>query len=201
MSRSARFISLSGLSGIIAGTAALLGASAGYLYLGRQPFADAPLLTLPERGLITGLPPIPFFTLTALLVLAVALAGGIIPTVRRARQQKQAIWSPLSRRLLISLTLPLLAGGFFVLALYLQGALTLIAPATLIFYGLSLINAAKYTLGDVYYLGVSEMALGLISAFLPGYGLEFWAIGFGLLHMVYGIWMWNRYERKAPSHG
>lgn len=201
MSRSARFISLSGLSGIIAGTAALLGAATGYVYLDRQPFSSTPLTALPGEGTFTALPPISFFTLTALLILVVALARGILPTVRKARQQGQAIWSPLTRRLLISLAIPLAAGGIFVLALYQAGALTLIAPATLIFYGLSLINAAKYTLGDVYYLGLSEITLGLISAFLPGYGLEFWSLGFGVLHILYGIWMWNRYERKSPAHG
>lgn len=201
MSRSSRFISLSGLSGIIAGTAALSGAGAGYIYLGRRPFAGVPLSALPGQGTFTTLSPITFFGLTAMIVLIIALAGGILPTIRRAQQQGQPVWSALSRRLLISLLIPLATGGIFVLALYAQGALTLIAPATLLFYGLSLVNAAKYTLGDVYYLGLSEIALGLISAFLPGYGLDFWAIGFGLLHIVYGIWMWNRYERnKTPAY-
>lgn len=201
MSRSTRFLSLSGLSGIIAGTAALLGAAAGYVYLGRRPFAETPLASLPGQGTFTNLSPIAFFTLTAMIVLVIALAGGILPTIRKARQQGQPVWSALSRRLLISLTIPLATGGLFVLALFQAGALTLIAPATLIFYGLSLVNAAKYTLGDVYYLGLLEIGLGLINCFLPGYGLEFWSIGFGLLHILYGIWMWNRYERKSPAYG
>lgn len=201
MSRSSRFISLSGLSGIIAGLAALLGATAGYIYLGRRPFAEAPLAFLPGQGTFTTLSPIPFFTLTAMIVLLVALAGGILPTIRRAQQQGQPVWSPLSRRLLISLLIPLTAGGVFVLALYVQGVLTLIAPATLVFYGLSLVNAAKYTLGDIYYLGLMEMALGLIASFAPGYGLELWSLGFGVLHILYGISMWNRYERdETLSH-
>jgi hypothetical protein len=71
----------------------------------------------------------------------------------------------------------------------------LIAPTCLLFYGLALINASRYTLGEIRYLGCCELILGIISLWVPGYGLIFWAAGFGVLHIIYGIIMWWKYER------
>ena len=71
----------------------------------------------------------------------------------------------------------------------------LVAPTTLLFYGLALYNAGKYTLDEIRYLGVSEIILGLLGCIFIGYGLMFWALGFGVLHIVYGFMMWWKYER------
>ena len=110
-------------------------------------------------------------------------------------KKEQKIWDALTRRLLINLMIPLITGGLFCLALFYHGYIALIAPATLIFYGLALINSSKYTFNDVRYLGISEIVLGMIALFMLGYGLEVWAIGFGLLHILYGSLMYFKYER------
>jgi len=68
-----------------------------------------------------------------------------------------------------------------------------VAPLTLIFYGLALVNASKYTLSEIRSFGIAEIVLGLIAMAFIGYGLLFWAIGFGLLHIIYGIIMHVRY--------
>lgn len=197
MERSSRFLSLSGLSGVVAGTIALAGAALAFAYLGLTPFAASgahyPISGAPHPW---GLSPLAFFALDAALVLTGALAGGIYFTTRRARRQGLPIWDALTRRLLINLLIPLVAGGLFAVALYLQGLPALIAPATLIFYGLALINASKYTLDDIRYLGFAETGLGLLGAFAPGYGLELWAIGFGVLHILYGLLMYRKHERE-----
>lgn len=57
-------------------------------------------------------------------------------------------------------------------------------------------NASKYTLGTVKYLGLTCAALGLINTQFLGYGLYFWAAGFGLCHIVYGLIMYNKYDRN-----
>lgn len=196
MAQSGRFISLSGLSGVAAGTFALLGAAAAVWYFDVVPFSGEPTY-LPEmtRSAASRRNFVGFFLLDAGLVLVSALAAGIFFTVRRARRQGQPVWGPLTTRFLVNLVLPLVAGGIFCLALILQGAYRLVAPATLLFYGLALVNGGKYTLDDIRRLGFAEIALGLIASFLPGYGLEFWALGFGVLHVVYGIVMWRKYER------
>lgn len=196
MERSSRFISLSGLSGIAAGVIALLGASAVYWYLDLSPFDQKQAYYVAARNSEKwGLDYVRFFLLDGLLVLVLAFAAGVFFTTRKARAKGQKIWDALTRRLLINLMIPLITGGIFCLALFAHGFVGLIAPSTLVFYGLALINASKYTFNDIRYLGVSEIILGMIGLFQLGYGLELWAIGFGLLHILYGSVMYFKYER------
>lgn len=196
MERSSRFISLSGLSGVVAGLWALAGAAAVFIYLDMAPFGREHLYYIRAETVSKwGLSYLNFFFLDAAIVAIGALISGIYFTTRKARRKGLKIWDATSRRLLINLLIPLVAGGIFCFALLYHGRFGLIAPATLLFYGLSLVNAGKYTLNDVRYLGLTEIALGLMASFYIGFGLEFWAIGFGLLHIIYGALMYYKYER------
>jgi len=192
MDRSSRFISLSGLSGVFAGFIALMGAyfaneeinkffdKRGYSY-GVQGEIDL------EYNLIK----------LAIIILFVALAGGILFTYRKSQRNNLPIWDKTSKSLLLNLAVPLVAGGLFIIALLLNhpNTYSIIAPTCLIFYGLALINASKYTYSDIRYLGYLEVILGLICMFYVGYGLIFWAIGFGALHVIYGLLMYFKYEK------
>ena len=199
MERSSRFISLSGLSGIAAGIFALMGAAAVYIYFELTPFSRALPLVSYEEVIAAennwGIDYLSFFFLDAALVLIFALAAGVFFTTRKAKKKGQKIWDSLSKKLLINLLIPLVAGGIFCLALIKHGFFGFVAPTTLIFYGLALVNGGKYTLSDIHYLGLCEIGLGLIALFNIGYGLEFWAIGFGVLHIVYGTIMYFKYEK------
>ena len=101
-----------------------------------------------------------------------------------------------SKRLTINLMIPLITGGLFILAMLQNDEWRYVAPACLVFYGLALVNASKYTLTDIRYLGYAEIVLGLINTQFIGYGLYFWAAGFGLLHIIYGFSMWWKYDRS-----
>ena len=92
--------------------------------------------------------------------------------------------------------IPLIAGGIFVIGMLRYDIWLFVSPACLVFYGVALVNASKYTLSDIRYLGYFEIVLGLCNMFFPGYGLWFWAAGFGVLHIIYGIAMWMKYERN-----
>ena len=198
MERSSRFLSLSGLSGVAAGLIALAGSTLAFLYLGKMPFDNQDMYYLLRPGERPwGIAPVTFFALDALAVLAGALFGGIYFTNRLANRKGLPVWNALTRRLLINLAIPLFTGGVFLLALYFHGLPGLMAPSTLIFYGLALINAGKYTLDDIRYLGLSEIALGLTGMFVPGFGLELWALGFGVLHIIYGILFYHKHEREG----
>lgn len=194
MEKSSRFISLSGLSGVFAGLYALAGAAAAYYYLNLGLLEPSYYEYLYKDGNVNT-DFVRFFLADAIAVLCAALATGIFLTTRNAKKQGLPIWSNTSKRLLISMAIPLVAGGLFCLALLVHHVFALIAPATLIFYGLALINGSKYTLRDVYYLGLCEVVLGIAGAFLVGYGLLIWAIGFGVLHIIYGTVMYYKYER------
>lgn len=196
MEKSSRFISLSGLSGVFAGIYALAGAAAAYYYLNLNIFEPSYYEYLYKEGNVNA-DFVQFFLADALAVLCAALATGIFLTTRQAKKQGLPIWNNTSRRLLISMAIPLVAGGLFCLALLYQHLFVMIAPATLIFYGLALINGSKYTLRDVHYLGLCELGLGIAGSFLLGYGLLIWALGFGILHIIYGAVMYYKYERES----
>lgn len=192
MEQSTKFISLSGLSGISAGIVALAGAIGGYTFLVGEGLYDT------VRGGIFYAPSLnQLFEAVGigLLILGVAVASASFFSIRLARKKGVPIWNKTAERLLINLMIPLATGGVFCILLAYYGFLGMVAPATLIFYGLALLNAGKYTLREVRYLGISEIVVGLIAAFFLGYGILFWALGFGVLHIVYGVVMYIRYEQ------
>ncbi|WP_300598604.1 hypothetical protein [Niabella sp.] len=189
MERSSRFISLNGLSGVAAGTIALIGAAIAYwlfqqqgidYFSGNRYAYDNDL----EWKLV----------LLAAVVLILAVGSGILFTIQKSKRNGLKIWTGTTRLLLSHLLVPLIAGGLFCMALLYHGLFGLIAPATLLFYGLALVNAAKYTFSDIQYLGYCEIFLGIVAAFIPGYGLVFWALGFGVLHIIYGLLMYKKYK-------
>jgi predicted lysophospholipase L1 biosynthesis ABC-type transport system permease subunit len=202
MERSSKFLSLSGLSGISAGVVALIGSAVVYMRLRTDWLSVLSYSRLGKYGVGGYREANEFLWQTALIVLVSALAFGTFFTVRKARQQGQRVWNQASRRLLWALAIPLVAGGIFCLALLHYRLLFLQVPATLIFYGLALLNGSKYTVRDVEYLGYSEIALGLLALFLTGYNLLFWTVGFGVLHILYGAAMYWKYDRKiVPQTG
>lgn len=207
MDRSTRFLSLSGLSGVIAGVAALVGAylaqehHKALYWAGRGQLLGSLREYLPSQWLTAGFSEhVRFLIIDGLVVLAVALLGALWFTLRRSKRTGQSLWDASARRLMINLFLPLAAGGLFALALLFNGAVLMVPSATLVFYGLALLNASKYTLDEVRWLGLSEAALGVAAAFWPTAGLLFWAMGFGVLHIFYGGLMYLRHERdNAPA--
>jgi uncharacterized membrane protein (Fun14 family) len=190
MERSAKFISLSGLSGVLAGTYALIGSGIAY-YLIQYPLP----ITAYRQESIQQPSVVLNLMLIGIAVLAASLVTGFWLSYRKARQHNTSVWNETSKRLVINLMIPLVTGGIFILILVYNNHYGVVAPACLIFYGLALIQASGNLYEEVRYLGYSEIALGLISAVLPGYGLLFWAIGFGALHIFYGTLMYCKYDR------
>jgi len=194
MERSSRFISLSGLSGIAAGIIALIGSAFIFFYLNFDTrYFDV------ERYFREGMYHFSYYDamiilITAFVVLVLALGSAIYFTTTKARKKGLNIWTRTTKLLLYNVAIPIVTGGVFCLILLYYRVIFLIAPSTLIFYGLALLNGSKYTLPEIQWLGVSEILLGLVACMLPGYGLLFWALGFGVLHILYGGVMYMKYE-------
>ncbi len=189
MERSSRFISLSGLSGVFAGLVALLGAVYVYFVFEREgiDYFDGEKNVFSE-GLVREL------VLIGCVILVLAILAGYIFTAKKSKEKNLKIWDQTTKRLLFNFAVPLVTGGLFCLGLLYHGMFVFLAPATLIFYGLALVNASKYTFTDIQNLGYCQIALGLLSFFFLGWGLVFWAFGFGVLHMVYGLVMHKKYK-------
>jgi hypothetical protein len=193
MEKSSRFISLSGLTGVFAGFFAIVGAIIAQLYLtsvgiSYQDFANFATESIPLKSII-------ILVADALVVALLSVMFGLFFTNRTAKKKGLKIWDKTSKRLLINLMIPLAAGGVFCLTLLYHNLFALVAPTTLIFYGFACFNAGKYTHDEVRYLGISEIALGLLGTLYLGYGFIIWIIGFGLLHFLYGWLMYIKYEK------
>lgn len=202
MNRSSRFISLSGLSGVAAGVCALVGAwfaygviqrSGGVAYHLEQDYHND------SRGF--GVSMLKSFMGSSLFWIAVftfisAFCLAFVFTYFRSRKEGIPVWGNSARRLTWNVLLPMIVGGIFLLKLIETGMFGLIAPGCLIFYGIALVNGSKFTLGEIRYLGYAIIMLGLINCWYQGAGIYFWALGFGVFHIVYGVMMWNKYERN-----
>ena len=186
MSRSSRFISLTGLSGILAGIYAITGAAIAYFFF------------LPKEGESVTISSIHFKYIIGILMLVAVLSfiTAYLLTTRKAKRNNEKIWDDTTKRLLINFFVPLITGGIYILIKLNSRHYGLSASLMLIFYGLALINASKYTIGTVKYLGYSQIVLGLICAAFPGYGFWFWVLGFGILHIVYGTIMHFKEEKR-----
>jgi len=198
MERSSRFISLSGLSGVSAGICALIGAwlSSAVIESNRYALFDLKASIADAEAMLYGdILNSRLFQIAVVTFMAAALSAFIF-TYRRSKKTNVPIWGTTARRLLVNVTIPMVAGGIFLLVLIKHGVMGFVAPGCLIFYGLGVLNASKYTLPETKYLGYCEMLLGLINLFFLGEGLYFWATGFGVLHIIYGVLMWWKYERN-----
>lgn len=190
MERSTRFLSLSGLAGVLAGIYAFVGAGIAYywIYFPDTTYGQG-ITSKSDAELQVNLMAV------AMVVLILAIGSAYLLSQQKSQRNSQQFWSPASKRFLLALFIPVVAGGLFSFALIHESTHQLIAPATLIFYGLGLINASHFTLGEIKNLGIGQLILGTLAAFFPEYGLICWALGFGILHVIYGSMMYYKYDR------
>lgn len=189
MDRSSRFLSLSGLSGVLAGVYAICGAIAAHFIIQHRSYLYVTLESKEFRQIVA----------IAFAVILLSLSTGIILSARKAKKRGEKIWNKSSQRMLINLFIPLTTGGIFGILLLKEEHYGLIAPVTLTFYGLALVNASKYTFETLRSLGIAFVILGLVNTGFPGYGLYFWALGFGVLHILYGTIMYLKFDRKQAD--
>ena len=187
MERSSKFASLSGLSGILAGIYALAGAFIVYHYYSFNP--DSVDYTNYSAGSLINVIAI------ALIILILALGSAVFLSYKKGNQKGEKIWNTTSRRLIANMAVPLSAGGILILIFLVKGLVGLIIPSTLLFYGLAIYNASKFTFGEMKFMGLLQIGLGLISAYFIEFSLFIWAFGFGVVHIAYGTYMHFKYER------
>ena len=188
MEKSSRFLSLSGLSGIMAGVYALIAAGLAY-FIVYQDTGSFPRVVYDNSDNRTAL------ILLGVITLFITILTGMMLTIRKAKKHNQPLMNKITIRLSVNLLIPLITGGVVILITLFKGFIGFVAPYTLIFYGLALVNASKYTYSDVRQLGIIEIVIGLLALQFIGYGILFWALGFGVGHIVYGTIMYFKYDR------
>ncbi len=193
MEESTRFLSLSGLSGIFPGIIAIAGALFAHFFILNNGQQHSDIARIIDKIIAT---PVPIWQLItdAIVVLVLSLVSAVFFSYRKMKKAgKNASWG-VSKRFIVSLMVPLVAGGLFAGMLLVRNEYQIVVPSLLIFYGLALVNAGKFTYNEIFYLGILEVIVGLFSLIFPGQDLLFWIIGFGVLHILYGIFMYMRYE-------
>lgn len=187
MERSSKFLSLSGMSGVSAGFFALAGAGVGHLIL-KDEFS------------ITGVQLYDFIIL-AVVTLILATSVGFFFCMKKAQKSGAKLWMPVTQQIIKDFSIPMIVGGIFCVILVYQQAARMVASSMLIFYGLALISAGSRTYRDIRILGACEILLGFMAGIFVCNGLLFWAIGFGVLHIVYGIIIYYKYDMKSVKNG
>ena len=191
MEKSSKFISLSGWAGIFAGVFALMGSYIALTFLDFNPQSlsvDTENNPFQQKQIFS-------VVQLALLVFLLAISFALFFTHRRAKRKDELLWTPTAKRLVINMAVPLFTGGILILLFISKGFIGFVAPFSLLFYGLALFTISKFTFDEVKILGLIEILLGLISVYKVSLGLLFWAIGFGVVHIIYGIYVYFKYER------
>ena len=186
MEKSSKLLSLSGLSGVLAGITAIVGATFAYLFVLDNPSATG----------FTRIQEMMILLTDALVVLFVSIGFGIYFSAKKARKSKQKLFNQVMLKTIYNLSIPLIAGGILSIISLVRGDVEIIASTTLIFYGLALVNASKYTFEEIHYLGITEIILGITAAIFLYNGIIFWTIGFGFCHIIYGVIMYKKYDLK-----
>ena len=195
MERSSKFSALSGLSGIIVGFMALFCIGISYTILGITPLEPISYLSILilDGGINAEL--FKFLLINFGVVLLASFLTAIWLSNKNAVKKGEQIWDLTAKRMMINFSIPMFAGGAYCFILFTQNHVELILPATLLFYGLALLNASKYTVDDIKYLGVFLVILGLFASIYVDQALLIWGIGFGVLHIIYGSYMYFKYEK------
>jgi hypothetical protein len=191
MEKSSKFISLSGWAGIFAGVFALMGSYIALTYLDFNPQSlsvDTENNPFQQKQIFSAVQ-------LALLVFLLAISFALFFTHRRAKRKDELLWTPTAKRLVMNMAVPLFTGGILILLFISKGFIGFVAPFSLLFYGIALFTISKFTFDEVKILGLIEILLGLISVYKVSLGLLFWAIGFGVVHIIYGIYVYFKYEK------
>lgn len=186
MEKSSKFLSLSGFSGILAGVTATIGAAFAWFYLLRNP----------EATNFNRMQELTILLADAILVLFLSVSFALYFSWKKAKKNNMKLINKTTLKTIYNLGIPLLAGGIFSVICLWRGDIEIVASTTLIFYGLGLINASKYTFEEIHYLGITEVILGVGAAIFLSHGIIFWTIGFGVCHIVYGAILYKKYDLK-----
>ena len=191
MEKSTRFLSLSGLSGVLIGMYALAGVAIAHFTMGYSAALERGIM---EDGLKNNRD-ISDLIILAIAILILSLGTGYWFSHQKSVTTGQKIWNPASRTMMWHFGVPLATGGCVMLILLSRGMIDWLAPASLLFYGLALYSISRFTFAELKGLSLLELSLGLLGMAFPTYGLWLWALGFGVGHIIYGFYIYQKHEK------
>ncbi len=172
MERSATFTSIPGLGGTAMGAVALIASGIA----ARQGSS--------ERWMATWL-----------AAAAIAAVIGFVAMARKAARAGVALTGANARRFALGMAAPFVAGAAITYELWAARTFAVMAPAWLLLYGAGVLTGGIFSVPIVRAIGLCFMALGMAAIVTPPEWGNVWlAIGFGGLHVGFGIYI-------ARNHG
>lgn len=171
MERAAPFTAVPGWGGVFMGASALVAAWAA----SRQSAVEAWLLV---------------WMCEAVLALAVFAWASWI----KARDADAALLRGAGRRFVISLFTPVVVGALLTATFYPMASVSSIAGMWLLLYGTAVMTGGMQSIRIVPGMGLCFLLLGAVTLFAPAnWGNSMLAVGFGGLHILFGLVIARRY--------
>lgn len=171
MERAAAFTAVPGRGGVAMGVTALLAAAAA-----------------------TGQPTEGRWLATWLVGAALATGMASWATARKARMAGVQLFNGPGRRFALSFLPPVIAGAALTWALYDYGATQAIPGMWLLLYGAGVTTGGTYSVRIVPIMGLCFMVVGAAALASPRAWADIYlAVGFGVLHIVFGVAIARRY--------
>jgi hypothetical protein len=128
-------------------------------------------------------------------MLELLLAGSValLMTAHKTEKQGKSLWSASGLKTLLAFTPAMIIGGVLTLALYLRGDISLLPGIWLCIYGAAVTTAGAHTVRIVPVMGIAFVVLGALTLLLPLPTDLMLGIGFGGLHILFGVLFWRRY--------
>lgn len=199
MEKSSKILSLSGLSAILVGIYACIAAVIAYYILGGTGVLSWDFVEFPRLQVNTPYRMQLMLFFASVLILLCLVTVFFFSRRKAKRNGLRFTFDRTAQRMLLNFFLPLVVGGILCLSLIWQQHYGLTSSVMLIFYGMALVNVSGYTYSNTRYLGYAELILGLTDSFVEGHALLFWTVGFGIFHIVYGLFFYIKYDKSTPA--
>jgi hypothetical protein len=125
---------------------------------------------------------------------ALALTIGGWSMAVKARRAGTSVLSYSGRRFVLSYVPPLAVGGLLTLVLVRAGLYGALPGTWLLLYGTGVVTGGAYSVRVVPIMGLCFMALGALALLAPpDWGDWLMALGFGGLHIIFGLIIARRY--------
>jgi hypothetical protein len=123
-----------------------------------------------------------------------ALAIGVLSVARKARAAGMPLLSGPGRKVALILSPPLMAGAVLTAVMFGEGILAPLPGMWLLLFGAGVVAAGAFSVRIVPVMGLTFMLLGSAALLLPaGWGNGLMALGFGGLHIFFGVLIARRY--------
>ena len=125
---------------------------------------------------------------------ALAFAVGLFALWQKSKNSGESLVSVPARKFASAFAPPIIAGVVLTALFYYRGFFEFLPCAWLTLYGTAVVTGGAYSVRIVPVVGWIFVALGAVAAFAPAsWGNVLMALGFGVLHIVFGLIVARRY--------